>query len=139
MVKARIEEFKEHMPVIMTLGNPGLKARHWEQVSELVGFPIKVDHNMTLAKILDFGLDEYVDKFEALSEAATKENNLEKALQRMHADWTDMEFTVTPYRDTGTYVVASVDDIQLLLDDHLTKAQTMKNSVYIKPFETETL
>ncbi|XP_046587391.1 dynein axonemal heavy chain 7-like [Neodiprion lecontei] len=138
-IKCRIEEFKEHLPVIMTLGNPGLKARHWEQVSELVGFPIKVDHNMTLAKILDFGLDEYVDKFEALSEAATKENNLEKALQRMHTDWTEMEFTVTPYRDTGTYVVASVDDIQLLLDDHLTKAQTMKNSVYIKPFESETL
>ncbi|XP_012251165.2 dynein axonemal heavy chain 7-like isoform X2 [Athalia rosae] len=138
-IKEKIEEFKEHLPVIMTLGNPGLKARHWEQVSELVGFPIKVDHNMTLAKILDFGLDEYVEKFEALSEAATKENNLEKALLRMHTDWTEMEFTVTPYRDTGTYVVASVDDIQLLLDDHLTKAQTMKNSVYIKPFENETL
>lgn len=84
-------------------------------------------------------MDEYIPKFATISEAATKESNLEKALSKMHADWTDMEFTVNSYRDTGTYVIASVDEIQLLLDDHLTKAQTMKNSIYIKPFEKETL
>ncbi|XP_043277906.1 dynein axonemal heavy chain 7-like [Venturia canescens] len=138
-VRIQIEEFREHMPLIMTLGNPGMKARHWNQVSEIVGFPIKVDDQMTMAKIIDFGLDEYVAKFEGISEAATKESNLEKALLKMHADWTDIEFTVNPYRDTGTYVIASVDEIQLQLDDHLTKAQTMKNSLYIKPFEKETL
>ncbi|KAL7295896.1 hypothetical protein TKK_0010939 [Trichogramma kaykai] len=139
MVRLKIEDFREHIPLIMTLGNPGMKARHWEQVSEIVGFPIKIDANMSLSKIIDFGLDDYVPKFENISEAATKESNLEKALQKMHTDWTDMEFTVNPYRDTGTHVIAGVDDIQLLLDDHLTKAQTMKNSLYIKPFEKETL
>ncbi|CAB0039603.1 unnamed protein product [Trichogramma brassicae] len=127
-VRLKIEDFREHIPLIMTLGNPGMKARHWEQVSEIVGFPIKIDANMSLSKVIDFGLDDYVPKFENISEAATKESNLEKALQKMHTDWTDMEFTVNP-----------VDDIQLLLDDHLTKAQTMKNSLYIKPFEKETL
>ncbi|KAK2577836.1 hypothetical protein KPH14_001102, partial [Odynerus spinipes] len=138
-VVSKMEEFKEHMPVVMTLGNPFMKKRHWEQVSELVGFPIKVDKNMTLSKILDYGLANYVPKFEPISEAATKEGNLEKALKKMHVDWANIEFTVNSYRDTGTYVIASVDDIQLLLDDHLTKAQTMKNSLYIKPFEKETL
>lgn len=90
-------------------------------------------------QILDYGLADYVTKFEAISEAATKEGNLERALVRMHLDWTEIAFVVNPYRDTGTYVIASIDDIQLLLDDHLIKAQTMKNSLYIKPFEKETL
>lgn len=51
IVRMKIEDFKEHMPVILTLGNPSLKSRHWEQVSEIVGFPIKVDQYMTLAKV----------------------------------------------------------------------------------------
>ncbi|XP_076249285.1 dynein axonemal heavy chain 7 [Calliopsis andreniformis] len=138
-IRIKVEEFKEHMPVISTLGNPSLKNRHWEQVSEIVGFPIKIDPSMTLAKILDYGLIDYVSKFETISEAATKEGSLERALHQMHLDWADIAFVVNSYRDTGTYVIASVDEIQLLLDDHLTKAQTMKNSLYIRPFEKETL
>ncbi|VEN46856.1 unnamed protein product [Callosobruchus maculatus] len=138
-VRERIEEFKEHMPIIQTLGNPGMKERHWEKVSEIVGFPIKLDDDLTLEKIIDFGLDEYVEKFEAISEAATKENNLEKNLSKMIFEWQDMEFTVLLYRDTGTYILSAVDDIQVLLDDHIVKTQTMKNSPYIKPFEKEIL
>ncbi|VEN45415.1 unnamed protein product [Callosobruchus maculatus] len=53
-IKERIEEFKEHMPIIQTLGNPGMKERHWEKVSEIVGFPIKLDAELTLEKIIDY-------------------------------------------------------------------------------------
>ncbi|CAH1117610.1 unnamed protein product [Phaedon cochleariae] len=138
-VREQIEEFKEHMPIIQTLGNPGMKDRHWEKVSEIVGFPIKVDADLTLEKIIDYGLDDYIDKFETISEAATKENNLEKNLNKMINEWQDIEFCVLVYRDTGTYILSAVDDIQVLLDDHIVKSQTMKNSPYIKPFEVAML
>ncbi|KAJ8952271.1 hypothetical protein NQ318_007438 [Aromia moschata] len=138
-VREEIEEFKEHMPIIQTLGNPGMKARHWEKVSELVGFPIKVDDDLTLEKIIDYGLDDYVEKFEAISESATKENNLEKNLNKMVGEWKDVEFSILVYKDTGTYILSAVDDIQVQLDDHIVKTQTMKNSPYIKPFEKEIL
>jgi dynein heavy chain len=90
-------------------------------------------------QIIDFGLSEYVPKFENISESATKENNLEKALINMHEEWDGIEFTINNYRDTGTFIISGIDDIQLQLDDHVTKTQTMKNSFYIKPFEKETL
>lgn len=97
-VREQMDEFKEHMPIIQTLGNPGMKERHWERVSEIIGFPIKVDAELTLAKVIDYGLGEYVDKFEAISESATKENNLEKNLNKMLFEWTDVEFSVLVYR-----------------------------------------
>lgn len=127
------------MPTILTLGNPGMKARHWEQISEIVGFPIKVSTDLTLERIIDMGLEEYLPRFETISESATKENNLERALVKMVGEWQGIVFTVNPYRDTGTYILSSVDDIQAQLDDHIIKTQTMKNSPYIKPFEVEIL
>ncbi|KAH8413286.1 hypothetical protein KR009_009673 [Drosophila setifemur] len=138
-VKAQIEAFREHMPIINTLGNPGMKARHWELVSEIIGFPIKVSPELTLEKIIEYQLDEYVPKFEAISESATKENNLERAMSKMVNEWEGVEFSVSPYRDSGTFKLAAVDDIQILLDDQIIKTQTMKSSPYIKPFEAEIL
>ncbi|CAB0001089.1 unnamed protein product [Nesidiocoris tenuis] len=133
-VRQKIEKFKEHLPIVMTLGNPGLKDRHWEMISEIVGFPMSGDE-LTLEKVFEYGIEEYNARFETISDAATKENNLEKALEKMVNEWEPMEFTVLPYRDSGTYIISGVDEIQLLLDDHIVKTQTMKNSPYIKPFE----
>ncbi|XP_032591888.1 dynein axonemal heavy chain 7 [Drosophila grimshawi] len=138
-VKEQMENFRGHMPIINTLGNPGMKARHWEQVSEIIGFPIKVSPELTLEKIIEYQLDEYVPKFEAISESATKENNLEKAMAKMANEWEGVEFTISPYRDSGTFKLSAVDDIQILLDDQIIKTQTMKSSPYIKPFEADIL
>ena len=63
-LREKIEEFKSKMPVIRTLGNPGFRDRHWENVSNIVGFPVKGGSN--LFQILDMGLDEYVSKFEKI-------------------------------------------------------------------------
>lgn len=127
------------MDIISTLGNPGMKERHWEQVSEIIGFPIQVSPELTLEKIIEYQLEEYIPKFETISESATKENNLEKAMIKMVAEWEEMSFTINPYRDTGTYILSAIDDIQVLLDDQIIKTQTMKSSPYIKPFEADIL
>nr|CAH8829193.1 unnamed protein product [Trichobilharzia regenti] len=136
-VRGKIEEFKEYLPLIRTLFNPGLRERHWVQISEIVGYTLRNEEGMCLAKLIDMNLEPHIPKFDAISEAATKENSLEKTLDKMRKEWAPIEFNLIPYRDSGTMILSSVDDIQVMLDDHIVKTQTMRGSPFIKPFESE--
>lgn len=55
----------------------------------------------------------------------------------MQKDWKTIDFPLVQYRDTDLNILSSVDEIQLLLDDHVVKTHTMKGSPFILPFKNE--
>jgi len=136
--RARIENLKERLPLLHALCNPGMRQRHWDAVSEVAGRPIQPTEETTLQDIINMRLEEFIEQFEPIAEAASKEYALEKALTKMKSEWSQIEFNVLPYRESGTYIFSAIDEIQLLLDDHIVRTQTMKGSSFIKPFEEET-
>nr|XP_023674913.1 dynein heavy chain 3, axonemal [Paramormyrops kingsleyae] len=135
--RIKIEKFKQHLPILTTICNPGIKGRHWEKISAIAGYTVQPDEDTSLLNMVELGLSKFADKLEEISAEASKEFSLEKSLDKMRSEWAELRFVFTPYRDTGTSIVSAVDDIQVLLDDHIIKTQTMRGSPFIKPIETD--
>ncbi|CAL1272090.1 unnamed protein product, partial [Larinioides sclopetarius] len=136
-MKEKIEAFRNYVPLLLAICNPGIKKRHWKYASKFLGFKILPGPNATLEDMIRVGLHRHIEKVEELSVTVSKEFALEKAMAKMKDEWKDIEFEFKPYRETGVPILSAVDDIQVLLDDHILKVQTMRGSPYIKPFETE--
>ncbi|XP_076842922.1 dynein axonemal heavy chain 3 [Brachyhypopomus gauderio] len=135
--RLKMDKFKQHLPLMNTICNPGIKDRHWDQISTIVGFHVKPGEDASFLSMLELGLSKFSDKLEEIGASASKEYSLEKALEKMKNEWAELRFGFTQYRDTGTSVVSTVDDIQVLLDDHIIKTQTMRASPFIKSIEVE--
>ncbi|KAJ8964394.1 hypothetical protein NQ317_006775 [Molorchus minor] len=137
MVRSKVEKFKQFLPVLQTVCNKGLQKRHWDRISEIVGVPLTITENSTLSDMIEAGLPKFSAQLEEISGAATKEYALQKNLSKMKEEWLDISFELIPYRDTGVCILSSVDDIQVMMDDHILKAQTMRGSPPVKAFEHE--
>ncbi|XP_061837093.1 dynein axonemal heavy chain 12-like [Nerophis lumbriciformis] len=136
-VLEQIKDFREYIPLVSVLCNWGLRDRHWQQMSDKVGYDLTPHSGTTLRKVLRQNLAPYLEEFESVSAAASKEFSMEKALENMVTAWDGVSLQHQPYRDTGVSIIAALDEIQAMLDDQIVKTQTMRSSPFIKPLEKE--
>ncbi|GLC77190.1 hypothetical protein PLESTF_001896200 [Pleodorina starrii] len=136
--RARLEEFKENVPIITAVCNPGMRARHWERLSTALGMRVfpGADGELNLQKLLLLGITQHLELLQELSDTASREMALERSLDRMVAEWAGIKFEVMAWKNTGGSILkgSSVEEAQMLLDDHVVKSQAMLSSPAAAPF-----
>lgn len=46
MVRAKVEKFKQFVPVLQTICNPGIQDRHWQQVQQQIHYLTNYIHSV---------------------------------------------------------------------------------------------
>ncbi|KAF6266164.1 dynein heavy chain 9 [Scenedesmus sp. NREL 46B-D3] len=135
--RAKVSAFQAYTPLIAAVCNPGLRERHWTALAEVVGFEIKQDEVTSLRRLLETDILEHLERIRELSDSASREFSIEKALDKMAADWEGLAFELGTWKGTGTHILKGgpVEEAQMLLDDHVVKSQAMAASPFSKPFE----
>ncbi|XP_031567025.1 dynein heavy chain 2, axonemal-like, partial [Actinia tenebrosa] len=137
-IKSRIEQFKRTMPLIQDLKNPAMRERHWNQIKGEVQKPFDQNaDDFTLEKIIELGLDQFVDNISDISGAASKELSIEQAIAGIAQAWEQINLDIGPYKDRGHFKLKATDDVFQQLEDNQVTLSTMKASRYVKAFEAE--
>ena len=136
-IRTKLDKFKQHLPLLSVLRSPGLKARHWEQMDQIIGQKILPEPTTSFAKIIELNLSSHLPEFEKIADVATKQYSLQKGMDKMKEAWEPLIIESIEYRDSGTRILSSVEDMELILEDQIVKAQTMRSSPFIKPIEEE--
>lgn len=119
ITKSDIDEFKPFVPLAMGLRTEGMKDRHWQAISEKVGFEVKPYEGFTFNNCLEMELHKFTEECVDIGEKAGKEYNIECSLAKMKRDWENVEFTLVAFKNTGTYSVTGFDDAMAMLDEHI--------------------
>ena len=84
----KLESFKEYLPLIAAVCNPGLRDRHWAAMSDIigiVGWELKKDVTR-LYSVSSKGVHEHTTKLAETSDFASREWSFEKTLDKMITD-----------------------------------------------------
>ncbi|OAF70501.1 hypothetical protein A3Q56_01728, partial [Intoshia linei] len=134
-IKNKVQEFKPYIPLLQGLRNPGMRHRHWTELSESIGIPIVPNDSLTFTKCLEMNLQNYVEEISKTAQVAGKEYAIEQALDKMETEWKSIFFEVLPFKETGTCIIKSSEEVSQMLDDHIVMTQGMSFSPFKKPFD----
>jgi dynein heavy chain, axonemal len=81
-----IKNFQRFIPVIAVFSNPGLKSRHFEEISKVLNYqgdPLSSSSHLYLNKVVGMGAADHIEELEVISETASKEYMIETTLHKI--------------------------------------------------------
>ncbi|XP_011359187.1 dynein heavy chain 14, axonemal [Pteropus vampyrus] len=136
-LRQSVTDFKQELPIIIALGNPCLKPRHWEALQEIIGKSVSLDKNCTVEDLLELKMFQHESQINEISTSATKETALEKMLFKIIELWNTTPLHLVPHHTetSSVLIISSLDDILAQLEESQIILATVKGSSYIGPIK----
>lgn len=126
--------------LILDLGNKALQERHWIKIFSLLpdGNQYAPSRVFYLNELIRDGILEVKDKVGEISGIASGEYAISQALEEIKKVWATMEFIIVPYRDfKDKFILGSIEEIMIQLEDDQVSIQTMLSSKNVKEIREE--
>ena len=131
-LKNSVDEINPVLPIVTDLRNPCLKDRHWEKITNLVGFNILESENFTLSDLITKGVTKFQEDIATIATAAQQESILEEMMAKVTSIWEKLAFEVKPYKEVkDLYVLGDTSEVVASLDDSLVTINTVLGSRYV--------
>ncbi|DBA02677.1 TPA: hypothetical protein N0F65_010502 [Lagenidium giganteum] len=138
LLKDRTADFKVKIPTILELGNPAMKDRHWEKIFKALRQPWYPGIMFTLENLIAYDVLEMKELVSEVSSTASGEAQIEASLMKIKHGWDQMQFVCMNHRDQKeVFILGSLEEILMLLEDNQVTLQTMMGSRYIMGVKDE--
>eukprot|EP01038_Epipyxis_sp_PR26KG_P006339 gene6339-8727_t len=131
-LKQSVDEFNPVLPIVVDLRSQCLKERHWEKITQLIGFNIQENENFSLFDLIDKGVTKFQEEINTIATAAQQEAILEEMMAKVTGIWEKMSFDVKPYKEVkDLYILGDTSEVIASLDDSLVTINTVLGSRYV--------
>ncbi|CAF1063283.1 unnamed protein product [Rotaria sordida] len=136
--KSRVDQFRRTMPLMKDLHNKDMRDRHWRRIKDDSQKEFdESSEDFTLEAIINMHFEENAQLINEVSEAAQKEAQIERGIEKVKEQWDKVEFEIIPFKDKGHYKIKSTEEINKTIEEHQVSLSTFKASRFIKPFAKE--
>jgi len=87
--------------MIQALRDPGMKDRHFEELSVKTGIQIALTPTLTFKNLIILGIMNFEEEIKTIAEAAAKEYSIESVLEKIISHWKTVTMDIIPYKTTG--------------------------------------
>ena len=134
ILRNKVEELKNTMPVVVDLRSPALQPRHWEQIREVLERDIDItDSSFTLKTLIDMKVNDKKDEIADIALKAKKEQELERQLNEIIKAWDSVEFQLKEGKDKDFYTLTALDDIITQLDETQVAINSIMTNRFVAP------
>ncbi|KAH0573495.1 Dynein heavy chain [Spironucleus salmonicida] len=150
VLKQRVTELRQIIPIVQSLDNPALKERHWQEVGNALNIQVpmqivnkaqKDEKEVPVISINWLVFNKalvYKDQLSQVSSNAANEQNLEAAFNKVNLEWQTIDLLIKPHASIGDiFILYDTADLIAKLDDSLLVVQGIASSKYAKPIQDE--